>query len=253
MFSVLSSLFIFDYILLQLIPFCILVIGCWAHKEFDFEISEKFRRWILPYSNDQRRAMWIVGVIAVYFFLKLVIYNLLFTSGTATIVKIDSRENIIAELRNSGVHRPGTGNISGLRKIEVTNPVFEMKVGNKLVRFESSRILKESDVKLGNEFTFVYIDFLGEPMFEDFGGLYFFRHDITVLFILIVSLFWAWQPRYEEGWESGKGSIYKIPAGGGIFKFAFIFSLVLPVGVEVLVFVQLIIDLFSNALFNVHS
>jgi len=249
MFSGLSSLFIFDYILFQFIPFCILLIACWAHKELEFEIGDRLKRRIMPYSNDQRLAMWIVGVIAAYFLLKLIIYNFVFATATAKIVEVDQREDVIAVTKRINMGRDVT--IDGFRKVEMANPIFEMEVENNIVRFESERKLDESEIKVGNEFSFVYLNGSGEPLFVDFGGLYFFRHDITVLFVLAISLFWAWHPRHEEGWESGRGGVYEVPKGG-IFIFALSSSMVLPIGVMAIMVVKIVFDFFHNGLFGVH-
>lgn len=139
-------------------------------------------------SSDRRiqnQYYWLLIVTIVYFSFKLFIYNVVFETVEAKVVDVQERYalSVGSNIGNKYGHRQKE------KVYEVSYPILQARINNKEVEFDFDLHYSEDEIKKGDIYTVAYMTYLGSPIYENYGGLYFFRHDsicISLLFLVFL-------------------------------------------------------------------
>ena len=184
--------FLIDFILEVIIATLIFYSAFYAHSKITMKlpktITYKFNILkIISNSNNlndfKNQYTWFVIVFITYILFKGIIYTCIYSTVTAEVVSSNDRRTVI--YKSSGGRHTTLGDSS---VITVDSPVIQAEINGKLEQFEFERYFSDGEVKIGDEFTLVYMNVWGSPSYVNYGGLYFFRHDFTCMLFLILIL-----------------------------------------------------------------
>jgi hypothetical protein len=163
-----------NFIIIALIVLLSLVLA----RRYELPIKAQWGHKISELRRVYNHFCWLLLVSAGYLLLKVFIYSAIFTSVPATITHIEAKAfsaTLFSQARPS-VSR----NVSGVKYY----PTIEVTVKNKQQSFSLEENFSKESFQVGDKVTLTYINVWGELSYENYGGIYFFRHD-SIIFIII--------------------------------------------------------------------
>lgn len=181
--SSLNDIFI-DMFVVFLIFSTIVILTYFYSSRYQLSLPAPLQDLISTDRRIQNQYYWLLIVTIVYFSFKLFIYNVVFETVEAKVV--DAQERYALSVGSN------IGNKYGHRQKEkifkVSYPILQARINNEEVEFDFDLSYSVGEIKKGDIYTVAYMTYLGGPIYENYGGLYFFRHDSICISLLLIVL-----------------------------------------------------------------
>ena len=182
--SSLNDIFI-DMFVVFLIFSTIVILTYFYSSRYQLSLPAPLQDLISSDRRIQNQYYWLLIVTIVYFSFKLFIYNVVFETVEAKVVDVQERYalSVGSNIGNKYGHRQKE------KIFKVSYPILQARINNEEVEFDFDLSYSVGEIKKGDIYTVAYMTYLGSPIYENYGGLYFFRHDsicISLLFLVFL-------------------------------------------------------------------